>query len=52
MNAFDRCRLRFTCWCEDCDMVFDSIQSARIHSGESNHRIKVTEFLVTGKGNF
>ena len=30
-------------------MVFDSLPLARLHVTEKNHKIKVTEFLVTGK---
>jgi hypothetical protein len=49
MNAFDRSRLKSTCWCEDCNLVFDLVLLARQHATEKNHKIKVTEFLVTGK---
>ena len=49
MNAFDKSRLKYTCWCEDCDLVFDSIFLARQHATDKEHRIKVTEFLITGR---
>ena len=49
MNAFDRSRLRWTCWCEGCDLVFDSKFLANQHATEKKHKINVTEFLVTGR---
>ena len=49
MNAFDKIRKNFTAQCEDCDEVFDILQLAEMHSSTQNHKIKVTEFWVTGR---
>jgi hypothetical protein len=50
MNAFDKHRKNFTAWCEDCNEVFDVLAVANIHSETHHHKIKITEFWVTGKG--
>jgi hypothetical protein len=49
MNAFDKHRKNFTAWCENCDEVFDVIWSANTHSDQMGHKIKVTEFWITGR---
>jgi hypothetical protein len=49
MNAFDRHRRKVTAWCEDCNSVFDEIGTADHHQAQKEHKIKVTEFWVTGR---
>jgi hypothetical protein len=49
MNAFDRHRRKVTAWCEDCNHVFDEIGTANEHQAKKDHKIKVTEFWVTGR---
>ena len=49
MNAFDRSRKSYTAWCEDCDEVFDKLWVANIHNNNTGHRIKATEFWITGR---
>lgn len=49
MNAFDRSRMSITAWCEDCECVFDSRREVETHRQDKGHRVKVTEFWVTGK---
>ena len=49
MNAFDRSRKSYTAWCEDCDEVFDKLWVANIHKDNNGHRIKATEFWITGR---
>ena len=48
MNAFDKHRKSVTAWCEDCDRVFDTQWHASEHQEEKSHRVKVTEFWITG----
>lgn len=49
MKAFDRHRKGFTAWCEDCDEVFDRVSVANMHRDQKGHKIKVTEFWITGR---
>jgi hypothetical protein len=49
MNAFDRHRKSLTAWCEDCNEVFDILWIANMHRDKKRHRIKVTEFWITGR---
>ena len=49
MNAFDRHRKSFTAWCEDCNEVFDVVWIANMHRDQKGHKIKVTEFWITGR---
>ena len=49
MNAFDRHRKSYTAWCEDCNEVFDKLWIANIHQDTTGHRIKATEFWITGR---
>jgi hypothetical protein len=49
MNAFDKHRKSCTAWCEDCDEVFDKLWIANIHQDSTGHRIKATEFWITGR---
>ena len=49
MNAFDRHRKSYTAWCEDCNEVFDKLWIANIHQENTGHRIKATEFWVSGR---
>jgi hypothetical protein len=49
MNIFDKSKTSLTCWCEDCDEVYDSKILANIHASENNHHIKITEFLITSR---
>lgn len=49
MNAFDKQRKNFAIQCEDCNEVFDILPLANMHSTNKGHKIKVTEFWVTGK---
>ncbi|MFL6493037.1 MAG: hypothetical protein ACJ70O_08060 [Nitrososphaera sp.] len=49
MNAFDKHRKNVTAWCEDCDRVFDTQWDASEHQEEKSHRVKVTEFWITGR---
>jgi hypothetical protein len=49
MNAFDKHRKSVTAWCEDCDCVFDTKWHANEHQEEKSHRVKVTEFWITGR---
>jgi hypothetical protein len=49
MNAFDRHRKSYTAWCEDCNEVFDKLWIANIHKDSTGHRIKATEFWITGR---
>jgi hypothetical protein len=49
MNAFDRHRRKVTAWCEDCNHVFDEIGTANDHQAQKEHKIRVTEFWVTGR---
>jgi hypothetical protein len=49
MNAFDRHRKGFTAWCEDCSEVFDVVWVANMHRDQKGHKIKVTEFWITGR---
>jgi hypothetical protein len=49
MNAFDKHKKGFTAWCEDCNEVFDMPWSANMHRDQKGHRIKITEFWITGR---
>ena len=49
MNAFDRHKMNFTAWCEDCNDVFDEIWTANVHRDQNGHKINVTEFWITGR---
>jgi len=49
MNAFDRHRKGFTAWCEDCSEVFDVAWVANMHRDQKRHKIRVTEFWITGR---
>ena len=49
MNAFDKHRKNFTAWCEDCNEVFDVLWTANMHRDQMGHKIKVTEFWITGR---
>jgi hypothetical protein len=49
MNAFDKHRKSLTAWCEDCDGVFDTRWHANKHEEEKNHKVKITEFWITGR---
>ncbi|UVS70581.1 hypothetical protein [Nitrososphaera viennensis] len=49
MNAFDKSRMSITAWCEDCECVFDNRLEVEAHRQEKGHRVKVTEFWVTGR---
>jgi hypothetical protein len=49
MNAFDKQRKKFAAQCEDCNEVFDILPLASMHSTNEGHKIKVTEFWVTGR---
>ncbi len=49
MNAFDRHTKNFAANCEDCDEVFDILPLANLHGTSKGHKIKVTEFWVTGR---
>jgi len=49
MNAFDKRRKNFTAWCEDCGEVFDVLWIANLHRDQKGHKIKVTEFWITGR---
>lgn len=49
MNAFDKHRKSCTAWCEDCNEVFDKLWIANIHQDSTGHRIKATEFWITGR---
>jgi hypothetical protein len=50
MNAFDKHRRNFTAQCEDCDEVFDILSVATMHGSNKGHKLKVTEFWITGRG--
>ena len=49
MNAFDKHRKNLTAWCEDCNEVFDVLWTANLHRDQMGHKIKVTEFWITGR---
>lgn len=49
MNAFDKSSRGITAWCENCDQVFDNRWEAEAHQSEKGHRIKITEFWITGR---
>ena len=49
MNAFDKHRKSVTAWCEDCNYVFDTRWHANEHQEEKGHRVKITEFWITGR---
>jgi hypothetical protein len=49
MNAFDKHRKSVTAWCEDCNGVFDTRWDANAHHEAKSHRVKVTEFWITGR---
>jgi hypothetical protein len=49
MNAFDKHRKSYTAWCEECNEVFDKLWIANMHSDETGHRIKATEFWIIGR---
>jgi hypothetical protein len=49
MNAFDRHSQNFSVQCEECDEVFDILPIAKMHSSTTHHKIKVTEFWITGR---
>ena len=49
MNAFDKHRKSYTAWCEECNEVFDKLWIANMHSDKTGHRIKATEFWITGR---
>ena len=49
MNAFDKHTRNFTCWCEDCDEVFDNFWVADFHRNQKGHNVKVTEFWITSR---
>ena len=42
-------RKNFTAWCEDCNEVFDVLWTANNHRDQMGHKIKVTEFWITGR---
>ncbi|MGB6593329.1 MAG: hypothetical protein WBE68_17655 [Candidatus Nitrosopolaris sp.] len=48
MNSFDRHKKSITIWC-DCNAVLDEIWIANTHHHEKRHRIKITEFWITGR---
>jgi hypothetical protein len=50
MNAFDKHSRNFTVQCEDCDEVFDILAMAKMHGSDKGHKLKVTEFWITGRG--
>jgi hypothetical protein len=50
MNAFDKHSRNFTVQCEDCDEVFDILAMAKMHGSNKGHKLKVTEFWITGRG--
>ncbi|HEY6668292.1 MAG TPA: hypothetical protein VI033_03980 [Candidatus Nitrosopolaris sp.] len=49
MNAFDRHKKNMTAQCEDCNDVFDTLSAATMHRDEKGHKLKITEFWVTGR---
>ena len=49
MNAFDRHKKNVTAWCQDCNDVFDEIWAANAHHDQKGHKLKVTEFWITGR---
>ena len=49
MNAFDRHKKNYTAQCEDCNGVFDTISAATTHRDQNGHKLKITEFWITGR---
>lgn len=49
MNALDKNRKGVTAWCEECGEVFDLELLANLHRDKTKHKIRVTEFWVTGR---
>jgi hypothetical protein len=49
LNAFDKSRISITAWCEDCECVFDNNWEVEAHRQDKGHRVRVTEFWVTGR---
>jgi hypothetical protein len=49
MNAFDRHKKNYTAQCEDCNGVFDTLSAATMHRDQNGHKLKITEFWITGR---
>jgi hypothetical protein len=49
MNAFDKQTKSITAWCEDCKEVFDILWVAKMHSEQKSHKVKITEFWISGR---
>jgi hypothetical protein len=49
MNAFDKQTKSVTAWCEDCNEVFDLLPLAKMHSEQKSHKVKITEFWISGR---
>jgi hypothetical protein len=42
-------RIKFSAWCDNCNLVFDNKEIATEHENNTKHKISRTEYVVTEK---